>query len=152
MSDTLAERKVSLELAAQANESDDVTITRAQKYFAFLTGTATADVAKPAKPSKAKAAAESAPPAAPAAPAVATAPAAAPAAPQPEVPTPKAESVNKAVLALAGKNRDKALAVLAEFKVARTPELKPEQYQAVIDRMEEELAKLDAASVQASLV
>jgi len=116
-------------------------------------GTAT-ESAAPAKPAKgkAKAAPESAPPAAPAAPAAATAPAAAPAAPQPEVPTPKVESVNKAVLALAGKNRDKALAVLAEFGVSRTPELKPEKYQAVIDRMEEELAKLDAASVQASLV
>ena len=116
-------------------------------------GTAT-ESAAPAKPAKGKtkAAPESAPPAAPAAPAAATAPAAAPAAPQPEVPTPKVESVNKAVLALAGKNRDKALAVLAEFGVSRTPELKPEKYQAVIDRMEEELAKLDAASVQASLV
>jgi hypothetical protein len=101
---------------------------------------------------KVKAAKASAPPAATPAAAAATAPAAAAAATPPEAPTVKVEAVNKAVLALAGKSRDKALAVLAEFKVTRTPELKPEQYQTVIDRMEEELAKIDAASVQASLV
>jgi hypothetical protein len=111
-----------------------------------------AESAVAGRKSKAKAPA-SAPPAATPATAAATAPAAAPAATPPEAPTyPKVEAVNKAVLALAGVSRDKALAVLAEFKVTRTPELKPDQYQLVIDRMEEEKAKIDAAAAQASLV
>ena len=59
----------------------------------------------------------------------------------------KIETVNAAILKLAGKNRDKALAVLATFGVRSTPKLSREQYQAVIDLAEEELAKLNAASV-----
>jgi hypothetical protein len=108
------------------------------------------------------------PPAATLAAAPAQAPAAAPPAQSPEVSTvvtyiaktgakkgqvgTGADAVNFAVLDVASRSRDKALAVLATFKVTRTPELKAEQYQAVIDAMEEELAKIDAASVQASLV
>jgi len=139
---------------------------------------APAESAAPAKRTRAaKAAPESAQPAATPA-AVATAPAAAqpaaPAAPTPPPPVkytaktgPKAgtvgtgiEAVNFAVLDLAGKKagedgvpgRDKALAVLGTFKVSRTPELKAEQYQAVIDAVEEEIAKMDAAATQVSLV
>jgi pyruvate dehydrogenase E2 component (dihydrolipoamide acetyltransferase) len=113
-------------------------------------GTEASKSAPAAAKAKAKA---SAPQAATPAAAAATAPAAAAAAAPPEAPTyPKVEVVNKAVLALAGVSRDKALEVLAEFKVTRTPELKPEQYQTVIDRMEEEKARIDAAATQASLV
>lgn len=133
---SLAKIAAALRAAADALEAGDEAAT---------------DSASPAK-ARAKKATASAPPAATPATAAATAPAAAPAAAPPEAPTVKIETVNKAVLALAGKNRDKALAVLAEFKITRTPELKPELYQTVIDRMEEELAKIDAASVQASLV
>lgn len=118
---------------------------------------------KPAKGKKS--AAESAPPAASPAPAAATAPAAAPSAPQPEATTlswkdinPKSktfgqtlkgiEALNGILLYTASRDRDKAVGVLGEFKVARTPELKVEQYQAVFDRLEEELAKIDAAATQ----
>ncbi|HWX31233.1 MAG TPA: hypothetical protein VNZ53_27815 [Steroidobacteraceae bacterium] len=150
---TLAKIAAALRAAAAVLEADE----------------AATETAPAAKKTRAKAT-ESAPPAATPAPAAATAPAAAPAATQPEAPTvvqwkdvnPASKThgqvlkgiaaVNGAVLFVAGKDRDKALAVLAEFKVSRTPELKAEQYQAVIDRMEEELAKIDAASTQASLV
>lgn len=132
---SLAKIAAALRAAADALEAGDEAAT---------------DSAAPAK-TRAKAT-KSAPPAAQAPAAATTAPVAPAAAPPPEAPTVKIETVNKAVLALAGKNRDKALAVLAEFKITRTPELKPELYQTVIDRMEEELAKIDAASVQASLV
>jgi hypothetical protein len=111
---------------------------------------AATESASPAK-SRVKAP-KSSPPAATPAAAPAQAPAAAPPAQSPEVATVKIVAVNAAVLALAGKDRDRAMAVLAEFKVTRTPELKPEMYQSVIDRMEEEVAKLDAASTQVSLV
>ena len=141
---------------------------------------APAESAAPAKRTRAaKAAPESAQPAPTPAAAVATAPAAAPPLAQPAAPTPpppvkytaktgpKAgtvgtgiEAVNFAVLDLAGKKagedgipgRDKALAVLGTFKVSRTPELKAESYQAVIDAVEEEIAKMDAAATQVSLV
>lgn len=149
---TLAKIAAALRAAAAVLEADEA---------------ATAESPAPAKPTRGKKAAiESAPPAAPAAPAAATAPAAAPAAQSPEAPTKVTrkdvnplsktfgqvlegvDAVNSAVLHVASKSRDKALAVLATFKVSRTPELKADQYQAVIDAMEEELAKIDAASVQ----
>ena len=116
----------------------------------------------------AKKATASAPTAATQAPATATAPAAVAAPAPPEAPTPVKyvartgakkgqtgtgiDAVNFAVLDLAAADRDKALGVLAKFKVSRTPELKAENFQAVIDGVEEELAKIDAASTQASLV
>jgi hypothetical protein len=141
-------------------------------------GEAAAETPAPKRTRAPKAATESAQPAQTPAATSATAPAALPPA-QPAAPTPpppvkytakrgpKAgtvgtgiEAVNFAVLDLAGKKagedgvagRDKALAVLGTFKVSRTPELKAEQYQAVIDAVEEEIAKMDAAATQVSLV
>jgi hypothetical protein len=128
----------------------------------------TAAHAAPAKKAAKGAAPESAPPAATSAAAPAQAPAAAPPAQSPEAPTPVKytartgakkgtvgtgiDAVNFAVLDLASQDRDKALSVLGQFKVTRTPELKATSFQAVIDIVEEELAKIDAAATQASLV
>lgn len=116
---------------------------------------ALAAAAEPTKKgSKKSQAAEPAPPAAPAvaAPAPVAAPAEAEAAPAPAPVFPPIEKVNAAVLALAGINRPKAKEILGKFGVAATPELKKEQYQAVIDAMEEAKAAIDAAAAQASLV
>jgi len=106
---------------------------------------------QPAKPAKGKKATE----AAAAAPTtvVVTAPAAA--APIPVVPTITKEQLNKAVLKVAAKSRDAAEAILAKFGAKTTVTLPPEQWQAVYDAFEEEIAKQDAAAVQvaqASLV
>lgn len=122
----------------------------------------------PAKRSrKAAAAPESVPAVAtPAAPA-ATAPAAAqPPAQSPPAPTPSpapamdVKVLNGMVLKLAAKSagsdgitgRDKALAILGKYGASNTPGLKPEHYQAVYDSAEEEIAKMDAAATQVSLV
>jgi hypothetical protein len=102
---------------------------------------------------KVVAATESAAPAATPAAAAATAPAAAPAAAPPAPPTyPAFETLKKAVLALAGINRQAAVDILGTFKVANASELKPEQFQAAIDALEEKKAAIDAAAAQASLV
>jgi hypothetical protein len=111
---------------------------------------------EPAAPAPAKgrkAAAQSAPESAPpaAAPAaVASAPAAQPPATAPEVPTPAApppaiETVNAAIKKLAAVDRPKAVAILTKQKVERTTQLKPEQYQVVLDDCEEATAEIDAA-------
>lgn len=113
---------------------------------AFLDAEENQQLTKPAK-GKAKAAAEPAA-SAPAAPAPAAAPA-------PVVPTITKDQLNKAVLAVAAKSRDKAEAILAKFGSKNTVTLPAEQWQAVYDAFEEELAKIDAAAVQvaqASLV
>ena len=105
--------------------------------------------AEPAKKGKGKAAAPAVEPA-PVAPAPEPAPE-----PEPKLPSVTLKQVNDAVLAVAKKNRDAAVAVLARFKLANTVGLAPELYQPVFDAFEEELAKLDAAEVQvaqASLV
>ena len=87
-----------------------------------------------------------------------SAPAAAPAvepAPAPVVPTITKDQLNKAVLKVAAKSRDVAEAVLAKFGAKNTVTLPAEQWQAVYDAFEEEIAKMDAAAVQvaqASLV
>lgn len=89
--------------------------------------------------------------AAPAAAAAAT-PAATPAS---VVPTITKDQLNKAVLKVAAKNRDVAEAILAKFGAKNTVTLPAEQWQAVYDAFEEEIAKMDAAAVQvaqASLV
>jgi hypothetical protein len=52
--------------------------------------------------------------------------------------------VRVAIKALERRSRDKAVEILRQFGVMRTPELKPEQYQAVIDLANLESAKLDA--------
>ena len=122
---------------------------------AFLEGVEAVEQAvKPAK-GKAKAAAETATaasaPAAPAAAAVAPVPAE----PAPVLPTITKEQLNKAVLKVAAKSRDVAEAILAKFGAKNTVTLPPEQWQAVFDAFEEEIAKQDAAAVQvaqASLV
>jgi hypothetical protein len=83
-------------------------------------------------------------------------PAAAPApAPAPVVPTIDKAKLNAAVLKVAAKSRDAAEAILARFGAKNTVTLPPEQWQAVFDAFEEEIAKIDAAAVQvaqASLV
>lgn len=71
------------------------------------------------------------------------------------VPTVTKEQLNKAVLKVAAKSRDAAEAILAKFGAKNTVTLPPEQWQAVYDAFEEEIAKQDAAAVQvaqASLV
>jgi hypothetical protein len=108
---------------------------------------------------KAAAAAESAQPAAtPAQPA--TAPAAQPAQ-SPAVPTPPLTAVNKATQNLAGVDREAAVKILTQYgattlregkTVVNTSLLKAEQYQTVIDAMEEKKAAIDAAATQVSLV
>jgi hypothetical protein len=99
---------------------------------------------------KGKAATEAA--SAPVAPSTA---AAAPAAPAPAVPSITKDQLNKAVLKVAAKSRDTAEAILAKFGAKNTVNLPAEQWQAVYDAFEEEIAKIDAAAVQvaqASLV
>lgn len=89
----------------------------------------------------------------------AAAPAAAAATPAatsaPVVPTITKDQLNKAVLKVAAKSRDVAEAILAKFGAKNTVTLPAEQWQAVYDAFEEEIAKMDAAAVQvaqASLV
>lgn len=110
-------------------------------------GEAPAKPAKPAKAAKAAPAAESAPAAAPAAAPVAEAPPAPPAA----EPISKVK-LNKAVLAVAGVNRDAAIKILAKHGASNTATLPIEKYQAVFDDFEEEKARLDAEAAKASLV
>jgi len=94
---------------------------------------------------------------APAAPATA---AVAPAAAEPAPAPPAAPSITKtqlnaAVLKVAAKSRDTAEAILARFGAKNTVTLPEDQWQAVYDAFEEEIAKIDAAAVQvaqASLV
>ncbi len=116
------------------------------------------------KPGKAKATKpvtgpESAQPVATPAP-VATAPAAQPAQ-SPAVPTPPLTAVNKATQTLASVDRESAVKILTQFgatilkdgkTIVNTSALKAEQYQAVIDAMEERKASIDAAATQVSLV
>src|SRR5208337_2147284 len=66
----------------------------------------------------------------------------------PVAPTITKEQLNKAVLAVAAKGRDKAEAILAKFGAKNTVTLPAELWQAVYDAFEEELAKIDAAAVQ----
>lgn len=73
----------------------------------------------------------------------------------PVVPTITKDQLNKAVLKVAAKSRDTAESILAKFGAKNTVTLPPEQWQAVYDAFEEEIAKQDAAAVQvaqASLV
>jgi hypothetical protein len=73
----------------------------------------------------------------------------------PPAPAITKEQLNKAVLAVAAKNRDAAVALLGKFGLTNTVNLPPEKFQAVFDAFEEELARIDAAAVQvaqASLV
>ena len=58
------------------------------------------------------------------------------------------DQLNKAVLAVAAKGRDKAEAILTRFGAKNTVTLPAEQWQAVYDAFEEELARIDAAAVQ----
>jgi hypothetical protein len=107
----------------------------------------------PKKAAKVSAAPESAPPAATQPPTVpATASAAVPPAQSPAAPTISKDKLNKAVLAVAGVNRDAAVMLLAKFGLTNTATLPEERYQEVFDAFEEKKAQLDAASVKASLV
>jgi hypothetical protein len=81
------------------------------------------------------------------------APATEPATPPP--PTITKEQLNKAVLKVAAKSREAAVAILSKFEITNTVNLAEEKWQAVYDAFEEEIAKIDAAAVQvaqASLV
>lgn len=81
--------------------------------------------------------------------------AAAPATPAPALPSVTLTEVNKAVLKVAAKNRDGAVAILNKFGLTNTVGLPQDKWQAVYDTFEEEIAKQDAAAVQvaqASLV
>lgn len=69
--------------------------------------------------------------------------------PAPAAPSVTKDQLNKVVLAVAAKGRDKAEAILAKFGAKNTVTLPVEQYQAVFDAFEEELAKIDAAAAQA---
>jgi|ERR1700733_1224006 len=77
---------------------------------------------------------------------------------EPVIPPPppiSKDQLNKAVLKVAAKSRDAAEAILAKFGAKNTVTLPAEQWQAVYDAFEEEIAKMDAAAVQvaqASLV
>jgi hypothetical protein len=119
---------------------------------AFLADVESVEQAVTGKKGGKKAAAETAAPAAAAAPTVA------PVVAEPTPPPPPSVTlaqVNKAVLAVAAKNRDAAVAVLSRFELANTVGLPQEKWQAVYDAFEEEIAKIDAAAVQvaqASLV
>jgi hypothetical protein len=97
--------------------------------------------------------------------AAAPAPAAVAATPPPAqsqaVPTPPLTSVNKATQTLASVDRESAVKILTQFgatvlkegkTIVNTSLLKAEQYQAVIDAMEERKAAIDAAATQVSLV
>jgi hypothetical protein len=78
-----------------------------------------------------------------------------PAAAAPSAPAISKDQLNKAVLKVAAKSRDAAEAILAKFGAKNTVTLPPEQWQAVYDAFEEEIARMDAAAVQvaqASLV
>ena len=71
------------------------------------------------------------------------------------VPSITKDQLNKAVLKVAAQSRDAAEAILKRFGAVNTVTLPPEQWQAVYDAFEEEIAKQDAAAVQvaqASLV
>jgi hypothetical protein len=73
----------------------------------------------------------------------------------PPAPSVTKDQLNKAVLKVAAKSRDAAEAILAKFGAKNTVTLPAEQWQAVYDAFEEEMAKMDAAAVQvaqASLV
>jgi len=73
----------------------------------------------------------------------------------PPKPTITKDLLNKAVLKVAAKSRDVAEAILDKFGAKNTVTLPVEQWQAVYDAFEEEIAKMDAAAVQvvqASLV
>jgi hypothetical protein len=119
---------------------------------AFLADVESVEQAVTGKKGGKKVAAETTAPAAVAAAAAAT--------PEPAAPTPVVQSItkdqlNKAVLKVAAKNRDAAEAILAKFGAKNTVTLPAEQWQAVYDAFEEEIAKMDAAAVQvaqASLV
>jgi hypothetical protein len=75
--------------------------------------------------------------------------------PAPIAPSVTIAQVNKVVLAVAAKSRDRAVAILGSLGLTNTVGLAPEKFQAVYDAFEEEIAKQDAAAVhvaQASLV
>jgi hypothetical protein len=64
------------------------------------------------------------------------------------VPSITKDQLNKLVLKVAAKNRDTAEAILKRFGQANTVTLPQDQWQAVYDAFEEEIAKQDAAAVQ----
>jgi hypothetical protein len=100
-------------------------------------------------PKKAVKAIKSSQPAAtPAAPAAQAPAAEQPPAQSPAAPTTTLAKLNTIVRAVAGKDRDGALAILGQFGVNNTGLLKAEQYDAAYDAFEEAKAKQDAQSVQ----
>lgn len=141
-------------LRALVREEVTAVVDALEAKFAALESAVKAKAAKAAK-----AAPDSAQPAA-TQPQAATAPAAQPAQ-SPAVPTPPLTAVNKATQTLAQVDRESAVKILTSFgatvlkegkTVVNTSLLKVEQYQAVIDAMEERKAAIDAAATQVSLV
>jgi cell division septum initiation protein DivIVA len=82
--------------------------------------------------------------------AAAAAPAVADPAPAPAAPAVSITDINKLVLKVAAKSRDRALEILGSFKLSSTVGLAPEMFQAVYDAFEEEVAKIDAAAAKVS--
>lgn len=96
-------------------------------------------------------AAETAPAAS--APVAQAAAAAVPAVAEPAAPTAPAVSIadiNKLVLKVAAKSRDRALEILGSFGLSSTVGLATEKFQVVYDAFEEEVAKIDAAAAKVS--
>jgi hypothetical protein len=85
--------------------------------------------------------ARSAAPTAPTSPTAEAAPAVAPETTAPETSAPTYDDVKRAIIDVSkAKNYDGALALLKEFGVTKGPDLKPEQYGAVVARAAELLA------------
>jgi hypothetical protein len=120
---------------------------------AFLADVEAVEQAVTGKPAKGKAKAVAEPAAS--APVVQAPAVVAPAEPAPVVPSITKAQVNALVLKVAAKSRDAAEAILKRFGATNTVTLPQEQWQAVYDAFEEEIARQDAAAVQvqqASLV
>lgn len=125
--------------------------------FSNAADIAEADGGETPAPAPTKAAAPKRKAAAPAEPPAAPAPAAAPAEPPAAAPAPAAppvskDKLNKAVLAVAGIDREAAVKLLAKHGASNTATLPVEKYQAVLDDFEELKAQLDAKAAQVSLV
>lgn len=112
---------------------------------AFLADVESVEQAVTGKKGGKKAAAEPAP--ATAAPVATPAPTPEPTPAPPPTPSVSLADVNKAVLKVAAKNRDGAVAILGKFGLANTVGLAQDKWQAVYDAFEEEIAKMDAAAV-----
>jgi hypothetical protein len=76
--------------------------------------------------------------------------AAEPAPAEPAAPKVSIADINKLVLKVAAKSRDRALEILGSFGLSSTVGLATEKFQVVYDAFEEEVAKIDAAAAKVS--